>query len=81
MDTPRDRYMRDPHFATLVNLLAHHLDRCDLTPTEVREAALLAAVIVETRKPGGPWVITREEADRWGIKVVDAGTPAPKEGT
>lgn len=74
MDTPRDRYQRDPLFARLVDMLAFHLERCDFTPTEVREAAMLAAVIVETRKPGGPWVITRDEADRFDPL---AGTALP----
>jgi hypothetical protein len=45
--SPRERYHRDPWFRQLVDLLGYHLDRpevdANFTPTELREAVILAA--------------------------------------
>lgn len=48
--TPAVRFQRDPAFATLVNLLESFLHTTEFTPTEIREAALLAAVNYEMRR-------------------------------
>ena len=45
---PAARYDRDPQFRTLVDVLTDAIARCDYTPTEVREAAMLAAIRYET---------------------------------
>ena len=45
--TPDERYRRDATFAALVNTLEHMIRACDYTPTEVREAAMLAAIRYE----------------------------------
>jgi hypothetical protein len=42
-----DRYQRDPEFNQLVNLIRHHLEENDFTPTELREACMVAATIFE----------------------------------
>lgn len=42
--TPEERYHRDPAFRTLVDMLHHCIQTADYTPTEVREAALLACI-------------------------------------
>ncbi len=49
-DYPRERYLRDPHFAAMVDMMVKHIMACDYTPTEIREAAMLAAIIYEERK-------------------------------
>jgi hypothetical protein len=41
---PDVRYYRDATFAHLVNMLEHALHLCEYTPTEIREAAMLAAI-------------------------------------
>lgn len=41
--SPHERYHRDSTFAALVNMLEHALWQCDYTPTELREAVMLAA--------------------------------------
>lgn len=42
--TPQERYERDPQFRTLVDTLHAAIQRCQYTPTEIREAAMLAAI-------------------------------------
>ena len=42
--THEERYHRDPAFRTLVDMLHHCIQTADYTPTEVREAALLACI-------------------------------------
>jgi hypothetical protein len=45
--TPADRYQRDPVFRSIVDVLEQLLHKGDYTPTELREAAILAATIHE----------------------------------
>ncbi len=45
--SPRERYDRDHQFRQLVMLLEHSIHDCEYTPTEIREAAMLAAVLYE----------------------------------
>lgn len=46
-----ERYQRDPDFHTLVDLLANAIRNASYTPTEVREAAVLACAKIEATKP------------------------------
>jgi len=43
------RYDTDAEFRTLVDLLASQIIQARYTPTEIREAAILASTIVESR--------------------------------
>lgn len=48
---PADRYRRDPHFAGLVDTVyANMLEPAHYTPTELREAVMLAAIMFEDRR-------------------------------
>lgn len=51
--TPEERYHRDPVFHALVDTLRAALVGANYTPTELREAAMLAAVAheMETVRP------------------------------
>lgn len=42
--TPQLRYEHDPSFKALVDLIHKWIIDCQYTPTEVREAAMLAAI-------------------------------------
>jgi hypothetical protein len=44
---PEVRYQWDAEFKTLVDLLTDAIARCQFTPTEIREAAILAAIRYE----------------------------------
>ncbi len=46
-----ERYLRDPEFHNLVSALEKMIAEYQFTPTEVREAAMLACVRAEERRP------------------------------
>jgi hypothetical protein len=48
--TPDARYMRDARYHALVNWMELQIEAANLTPTELREAVILAAVHYETRR-------------------------------
>jgi hypothetical protein len=52
MLTPYDRYMNDPTFRKLVDILLHFMlsQEGSITPTEVREASLIATIKYEERR-------------------------------
>ena len=47
--TPEERYAVDVNFRTLVCSLENFIHACQFTPTELREAAILAAIHYERR--------------------------------
>lgn len=49
MMSPEERYCRDPQFKTLVDTVEMMIHRCEYTPTELREAVILAAIRHESR--------------------------------
>jgi hypothetical protein len=56
MMSPRERYCNDPAFNSLVKALASQIKNCHFTPTELREAVILAAIIVQEETPIPPLV-------------------------
>lgn len=48
---PDERYYQDPEFRALVDLLYYHIKDAKLTPTEIREAVLLAQIKYEMQNP------------------------------
>lgn len=53
-DRVRERYRNDTTFRCLVDSLQAAVLHMQLTPSEVREAAMLACVMIEERCPPGP---------------------------
>ena len=51
MMTPEERYLRDTTFKILVDSLEAQIHQANYTPTELREAAILAAIHYEERQP------------------------------
>jgi len=49
MKTPRDKYMNDPEYHQLVTMLENFIERAQFTPSELREAAMLASINYEMR--------------------------------
>lgn len=43
----RERYQTDPQFHQLIDMMTAAIERCDFTPSEMREAALLASIQYE----------------------------------
>lgn len=60
-----DRYHNDPSFKVLVDLLRSQIYNAKYTPTEIREAALLAQIMFESEKM--PSYIIEEK-----IKLIDS---------
>jgi hypothetical protein len=46
-DRARERYMHDPQFRALVDSLQASALRLELTPSEIREAATFACILIE----------------------------------
>ena len=49
LDSARERYWNDPEFHALVDTMASWYERLQFTPSEMREAAVFAALLVEQR--------------------------------
>lgn len=49
-----ERYQNDPVFAQMVDVMRCWIEQLKTTPTEVREAAMLAQILYEERKPARP---------------------------
>lgn len=50
MKTPAEKYMNDPHYHRLVDTLEHFINQAQFTPSELREAAILACINYETKR-------------------------------
>lgn len=51
MRTPEERYYQDPEYKQLVDLLTEQIRAARFSPSELREAAVLAAIRFETSRP------------------------------
>lgn len=58
-DRVRDRYLHDPAFHHVVDSLRAVILDMRMTPSEVREAAMLACQMIEERRPIGPIPLRR----------------------
>ncbi len=48
--TPQEKYQKDSMFKALVDLMEAHIHQADYTPSEMREAAMLASIHYEYRR-------------------------------
>jgi hypothetical protein len=49
MKTPREKYMNDPEYNNLVRMLEDMIEQARFTPSELREACVLASINYEMR--------------------------------
>lgn len=49
MKTPREKYLNDPEYHDLVRMLEKFIEQAQFTPSELREAAVLASINYEMR--------------------------------
>ena len=66
--TPEQRYYNDPMFARVVDTLYGLVVDCQLTPSEIREAAMLACIKYEMHRPSR------------AFGLFDPAAPAPEQG-
>ena len=50
MKTPAEKYMNDPEYHALVKMLEQFIERARFTPSEMREACVLASINYEMRR-------------------------------
>ena len=51
MKTPREKYYNDANYKYLVDIMVNQIVSCNYTPSEMREASILASIIHEEIKP------------------------------
>lgn len=49
MKTPRDKYLHDPEYRRLVDVLEDFIEQARFTPSEMREAVILACINYEMK--------------------------------
>ena len=49
MKSPREKYLNDPEYHNLVRMLENFVETARFTPSELREAAVLACINYEMR--------------------------------
>lgn len=50
MQSVTERYQNDAHFRQIVDLMYSYIDHAQFTPSEIREAAMLAHILYEERR-------------------------------
>ena len=65
--TPRDRYRNDNNFKALVDTMWAHIERCEFTPSEMREAAILASILYQEHNVHRVMLISKEEAEALNV--------------
>ena len=60
MMSPEQRYLVDPWFNKLVDLMEYHIQRAEYTPSEMREAALLACIHFEQKRVDPPLIFRKD---------------------
>lgn len=80
MKTPRDKYLTDNHYKVLVESMVNQIEQCNYTPSEMREAAILASIMYEERHIRYTTVINEDidKALRGLYKWVETPTPHNK---
>lgn len=62
MKTPKEKYMNDPEYHHLVNTLERMIEQARFTPSELREACMLACINYEMRHVRDHQIDPRAEA-------------------
>lgn len=50
LSTPRERYLRDANYKRLVDMMVSFITQAQFTPSEMREASILASILYEERE-------------------------------
>ena len=71
MKTPREKYMNDPEYHQLVSMLEDFIERAQFTPSELREAAVLASINYEMRRVRN---VTIDQMTQEAFRILDEFT-------
>lgn len=61
MITPEERYLNDPQYKQMVDVLEGMIHQCHFTPSEIREIAMLACIKHEMRVASRSFTISAAE--------------------
>jgi len=75
MKTPKEKYMNDPEYHQLVDMLEQFIERARFTPSELREAAVLACINYEMRHVRNITIDPRTEE---AFRILDDFTSRPR---
>ena len=67
MKTPKEKYANDNNYRRLVDMLEALIVQAEFTPSEIREACVLACINHEYRRRRSPIIFTEEAATVMGI--------------
>ena len=62
MKTPKEKYANDPNYRRLVDMLEALIVKAEFTPSEIREACMLACIRHEHYRRIRPIVVSAEAA-------------------
>jgi len=77
MKTPRQKYVQDNHYRTLVDTLRSVVEQGRFTPSEIREAAILASIMYEEVHIGPRLLLSPEMKQKFDDLYKWIDTPAP----
>ena len=60
MKTPKEKYANDPNYRRLADMLEALIVKAEFTPSEIREACMLACILHEQYRRIGQVVISAE---------------------
>jgi hypothetical protein len=63
MKSPRERYLHDASFNALVESMVSYIFKCQYTPSEMREAVVLASIIYAERNVSASMPFPKEVMD------------------
>jgi len=78
--TPKDKYHTDTTFHQLVNLLESFVEKAQFTPSELREAAVLACINYEMRHIRDQTISQRVEEALGVLNEFTGGKQKPASG-
>ena len=66
-----ERYRNDVQFKALIDVMIHQAESLQMSPGELRMAAIFAEWKIQLMRPPGPIYMTIDEARERGLLIVD----------
>lgn len=75
MKTPKEKYQNDPQYKQLVDIMVSEIEKCNFTPSEMREASVFASIVYMQQYLGTPFIYKHKEV----IDFLDGIEPSIEE--